>query len=152
MSRMSLWATLALLSVLALSLYPNAYASWGYAPSTQIAASHDSSGNAILTIHFDFYHWVYRDRDENRIHHSGLRVIYPNEFQVRTSSDGITWTVLAPVPLSPPNIYEGWRYPTSVTVTYNLGSVSGPIRVEARLEDRNLGWSIWEPQVPIVVQ
>ena len=151
MSRESLWATVALLGVLALSLYPNAYASWGYGPSTQIVASRDSSGNTILTIRFDFYHWVYRDRDENRVKHSGLRVIYPNEFQVRISSDGTSWTVFAPVSLSPPSLYEGQRYPTSATVTYNLGTASGPIRVQARLEDRNRGWSTWEPEIPIVV-
>jgi len=128
----SILATIAFLAILGLSLYPSAYA-WDSSP--QITSSSDGSGNTILTITFDF--------SQMSDPPSGSH--YPKEFQVRTSTDGMSWTELSPVPLSPTPTT------TKFTVTYNLGPVSGLIQVQARLNCSIHGWSSWgpDPAVPV---
>ena len=125
-------AAVVLLAILGLSAYPSAYA-WGSSPA--ITPSVDSSGNTVLTIAFDFTEMA----DPPTSFH------FPTEFQVRTSTDGTTWTELSPVPLSPTPTT------TKFTVTYNLGKVSGVLQVQARLNCSVHGWSSWgpDPAVPV---
>lgn len=132
LKRESILATLALLVILGLSVYPDAHA-WSSSP--QIAHSSDGSGNTILTIQFDFSQMS----DPPSSSH------FPMEFQVRTSTDGSSWTELPAVAISP--------MPTTTvfTETYNLGSVSGTIQVQARLECSMHGWSNWGPDPAIPV-
>jgi hypothetical protein len=128
----SILITIAFLTILGPSLYPSAYA-WDSSP--QITSSADASGNTILAITFDFAQMS----DPPTASH------YPKEFQVRISTDEISWTELSPVPLSPtPST-------TKFTVTYNLGSVSGLLQVQARLNCSIHGWSSWgpDPAVPV---
>jgi hypothetical protein len=115
-----------------LSLCPSAYA-WDSSP--QMTSSGDGSGNTILTITFDF----------SQMSAPPTASHYPKEFQVRTSSDGMSWTELSPVPLSPTPTT------TKFTVTYNLGPVSGTPQVQARLNCSVHGWSSWgpDPAVPV---
>jgi len=70
---------------------------------------------------------------------------YPTEFQVRTSTDGMSWTELSLVPLSPTPAT------TKFTVTYNLGPVSGTPQVQARLNCSVHGWSSWGPDPAVSV-
>lgn len=127
----SILVAIAFFAILGLSLYPSAYA-WDSSP--QIKSSDDGSGNTILTITFDFSQMS----DPPSASH------YPKEFQVRTSADGMSWTELSPVPLSPTPMT------TKFTVNYNLGPVSGPLQVQARLNCSIHGWSSWgpDPAVP----
>lgn len=76
---------------------------------------------------------------------------YPTAFQVRTSTDRISWTTYDPVPLSFGHRvpYEPYQVPRTVTVAYSLGAVHGTIWVQARLRDSVVGWSAWEPKPPI---
>jgi len=126
MSRQSVLVAVGLLAILGLAAYPNAYA-WSSSP--QIANSVDGSGNTILTIQFDF---AQMSDPPTPGHH-------PTDFQVRTSTDGSSWTELPPVAISPT--------PTTTvfTQTYNLGAVSGTIQVQARLNCSVHGWSTWGP-------
>ena len=121
-----------LVITLGLGLYPNVHA-WKSSP--QISHAQDASGNIILTIQFNF---AQMSDPPSSGHH-------PTDFQVRTSTDGMTWTELSPVPLSP--------FPTTTifTVTFNLGRVNGPIQVEARLNCVIHGWSDWAPNPPILI-
>jgi hypothetical protein len=125
-SRLAVLAAVFLVAMLGFTLYPNAYA-WNSSP--QITYSQDSSSNIILTIQFNFAQMS----DPPTSSH------YPTQFQVRTSTDGSSWTELTPVPISPT--------PTTTIFkeTYNLGSVSGMIQVQARLECNIHGWSNWGP-------
>ena len=126
--------TAALLIVtLGFAVYPNVYA---WASSPQITHSKDGSGNTILSIQFSF---AQMSDPPTSGHH-------PTDFQVRTSSDGSTWTELTPVPLSPTPTTTIFR------VTYNLGHVNSSIQVEARLNCVIHGWSDWAPNPPVVVQ
>lgn len=132
MSWRSPLAVIALLVTLGLVVYPNAYAlTWDASP--QITPSVDSSGNTILTIQFNF----------SQMSDPPTSSHYPTEFQVRTSTDGSSWTELPSVPISPT--------PTTTvfTETYNLGKVSGTIQVQARLKCNIHGWSIWGPDPAI---
>jgi len=132
LSRKLALVTLALLAMLGLATYPSAYA-WSSSP--QITNALDGSGSTILTVQFDFSQMS----DPPSAGH------YPTDFQVRTSSDGSSWTEMAPVQLSPT--------PTTTlfTVTYNLGKVSGTIQVQARLKCSVHGWSSWGPDPAIPV-
>ena len=149
----------ALFVVLALSSYSSAYA-WSSSPV--VTSSVDSSGNTILTIAFDFYDMAYRYRGplDDGSHHglmgeySGWSGDYPNAFQVRTSTDGVSWTTYAPtsLDLGPKVPYEPYKVPTTVTVTYNLGVVRGTLWVQARLQDSgDLGWSAWGPAAAVSI-
>lgn len=126
MSKRSVVAAVMLVAMLGLALYPNVYA-WGSSP--QITSSVDGSGNTILTIQFDFSQM---SDPPTSSHH-------PTDFQVRTSTDGSSWTELPAVPISPT--------PTTTvfTETYNLGAVTGSIQVQARLRCSIHGWSTWGP-------
>lgn len=132
MSGKSILAVVMLFATIGLVYYPNAYA-WN--PSPQITNSLDGSGNTVLTIQFDFAQMS----DPPTMSH------FPTEFQVRTSTDGSSWTELPSVPISPT--------PTTTvfTETYNLGQVSGSIQVQARLRCIIHNWSSWgpEPGVPV---
>ena len=128
MKKISLLGAVALITVLGLSIYPSAYA-WSASP--QIAPSNDASGNVILTIKLDFSQMA--DPPGSYDH-------YPTDYQVRTSTDGSSWTDLPPVHLS-------YIPATSVfTVYYNLGKVTGPLQVQARLNCNIHGWSDWGPE------
>jgi len=131
-SRYSTFAAIVLLGILGFVLYPNAYA-WSSSP--QITYSDDGSGNTVLTIQFDF----------SQMSNPPSASHFPTEFQVRTSTDGSSWTELSPVAISPT--------PTTTvfTETYNLGSVSGTIQVQARLMCSIHGWSNWGPAPAIPV-
>jgi len=126
MSRQSILVAILLLAALGLATCPNVYA-WTSSP--QITYSVDGSGDAILTIQFDFSQM---SDPPTPSHH-------PTEFQVRTSTDGSSWTELPAVAISPT--------PTTTvfTETYNLGAVSGSIQVQARLMCSIHGWSTWGP-------
>jgi hypothetical protein len=149
-------AIVALFVVLALSSYSSAYA-WSSSPV--ITSSVDSSGNTILTIVLDFHAMAYSDRRFGDGRHHGFMwayseypIHYPTAFQVRTSTDGISWTLLAPASfdLGPKVPYQPYKVPTTVTVTYNLGAVHGTVWVQARLKDSgDLGWSAWGPKPTI---
>jgi hypothetical protein len=121
-----------LVTMLGFGLYPNVYA-WNSAP--QINPSQDTSGNTILTIQFSF---AQMSDPPTSGHH-------PTDFQIRTSTEGSTWTELTSVPLSP--------IPTTTifTVTYNLGHVNGQLQVEARLHCIIHGWSDWAPNPPMAI-
>jgi len=132
MSRRSALAVIAVLVTLGLVFYPNAYAlTWDSSP--QITPSLDSSGNTILTIQFNF----------SQMSDPPTSSHYMTDFQVRTSSDGSSWTELPSVPISPTPMT------TVFTETYNLGKVSGTIQVQARLKCNIHGWSIWGPDPAI---
>ena len=131
MSRQLVIVAIALLAMLAFVSYPNAYA-WSSSP--QITFSDDGSGSNILTIQFDF----------SQMSNPPTSSHFPIAFQVRTSTDGSSWTELDPVSISPPTT-------TVFTETYNLGSVSGTVQVQARLQCVIHGWSNWgpDPAVPV---
>jgi len=126
MSKLLVLATIALLAMLGLALYPNVYA-WGSSP--QITSSVDGSGNTILTIQFNF----------SQMSDPPTPGHFPTDFQVRTSTDGMSWTELPAFAISPT--------PTTTvfTETYNLGAVSGIIQIQARLNCSVHGWSTWGP-------
>jgi len=132
LNRESILVTVALSAILAFSFHPNVYA-WSSSP--QITPSLDGSGNTILTIQFDFSQMS----DPPSSGH------FPTDFQVRTSTEGITWNELPAVPISPT--------PTTTvfTETYNLGSVSGTVQVQAKLHCSIHGSSSWapDPAVPV---
>ena len=132
MSKKSALAMIAMLVMLGLALYPNTYA---WSSSTQITHSVDGSGNTILMIQFDFSQMS----DPPTASH------FPTDFQVRTSTDGSSWTELPAVAISPT--------PTTTVFseTYNLGAVSGTIQVQARLKCSIHGWSTWGPDPAIPV-
>jgi hypothetical protein len=132
MNKQTILAAGVLAVVLGLVFYPNVYA-WGSSP--QITTSQDGTGNTILTIQFNF---AEMSDPPTAVHH-------PIEFQVRTSTDGSSWTELTPVPISP------WPTTTVFTETYNLGSVSGTLLVQARLDCNIHGWSDWGPDPAISV-
>jgi hypothetical protein len=116
-----------LLGILGLAFYPSVHAAWSASP--QITPSLDGSGNTVLTIQFDF----------SQMSSPPTSSHYPTAFQVRTSTDGMSWTELPTVPIS--------TIPatTVFTETYNLGSVSGTTQVQARLNCNIHGWSDWGP-------
>jgi len=125
---------MALFATLGLMLYPGVYAiTWDSSP--QITHSVDGSGNTILTIQFNF----------SQMSDPPTATHFPTDFQVRTSIDGSSWTELPPVQISPT--------PTTTvfTETYNLGSVSGTIQVQARLKCNTHDWSTWGPNPAIPV-
>lgn len=126
MSRQSVLVAVVLLAMLALAAYPNAHA-WSSSP--QITNSVDGSGNTILTIQFDF----------SQMSDPPTPGHHPTDFQVRTSTDGSSWTELPAVAISPTSTT------TVFTETYNLGAVSGTIQVQARLNCSVHGWSTWGP-------
>ena len=126
MSKLLVLATIALLAMLGLALYPNVYA-WGSSP--QISSSVDGSGNTILTVQFDF----------SQMSDPPTPGHFPTDFQVRTSTDGMSWTELPAVAISPTPAT------TVFTETYNLGAVNGTIQVQARLNCSVHGWSTWGP-------
>jgi hypothetical protein len=132
MSKQSVLAALVLAVALAVMFYPNVYA-WDSSP--QITTSQDGMGNTIVTIQFNF---AQMSDPPTSVHH-------PTDFQVRTSIDGSSWTELPSVPLSP------WPTSTVFTETYNLGSVSGRLLVQARLKCSIHGWSNWGPDPAISV-
>jgi len=131
-SKQLVLAVVVLFATLGLAVFPKAYA-WTSSP--QITSSLDSSENTILTIQFDFSQMS----DPPTASH------YPTDFQVRTSTDGSSWTEQSPVHLTPT--------PTTTvfTVTYPLGKVSGVIQVQARLNCSIHGWSSWGPDPAIPV-
>jgi hypothetical protein len=123
---------LALLIAISLAYYPNAYA-WSSSP--QITSSLDGSGNTILTIQFDFSQM---SDPPTASHH-------PTDFQVRTSTDGSSWT-------EQPSVHIASIPTTTVfSVTYPLGKVTGAIQVQARLNCSIHGWSSWGPDPAIPV-
>jgi hypothetical protein len=132
MSGKSVLAMVVLLAAIAFAYYPNAYA---WSSSTQITNSLDGSGNTILTIQFDFAQMS----DPPTASH------YPTDFQVRTSTDGFSWTEQSPIHLT--------TTPTTTvfTVTDSLGMISGVIQVQARLRCNIHGWSTWGPDPAIPV-
>jgi hypothetical protein len=132
MSKQVVLALVVLFAVLGLAVYPKAYA-WDSSP--QISNSLDDSGNTILTIQFNF----------SQMSDPPTGSHYPTGFQVRTSTDGSSWTELSPVQISPT--------PTTTifTVTENIGHVSGTIQVQARLNCSIHGWSSWGPDPAIPV-
>jgi len=132
MSKQLVLVAVVLVVVVGLVFYPNVYA-WGSSP--QITTSQDGTGNTILTIQFSF---AQMSDPPTSAHH-------PTDFQVRTSTDGSSWTELASVPISP------WPTTTVFTETYNLGSVSGTLLVQARLKCSIHGWSDWGPDPAISV-
>jgi len=121
-----------LFAAVGLAVYPKAYA-WDSSP--QITSSLDGSGNTILAIQFNF----------SQMSDPPTGSHYPTEFQVRTSTDGSSWTELSSVQISPT--------PTTTifTVTENIGHVSGTIQVQARLRCTIHGWSSWGPDPAIPV-
>jgi len=122
----------ALLATVILVYHPSAYA-WNSSP--QITNSLDGSGNTVLTIRFDFSQM---SDPPTASHH-------PTDFQVRTSTDGSSWTEQAVVHItSIPST-------TVFTVTYSLGKVTGDLQVQARLNCNVHGWSSWgpDPAVPV---
>jgi hypothetical protein len=119
-------ATIFLALTLGFVFYPSVYA-WNSSPT--ITFSSDGMGNTVVTILFSF---AEMSNPPTSSHH-------PIEFQVRTSTDGSSWTELASVSISP------WPTTTVFTETYNLGSVSGTIQVQARLKCIIHGWSDWGP-------
>ena len=132
MNGKSILVVVVLFATIAFAYYPNAYA---WSSSTQITNSLDSSGNTILTIQFDFAQMS----DPPTASH------YPTDFQVRTSTDGSSWTEQSPVHLT--------TAPTTTvfTVTDSLGMISGVIQVQARLRCNIHGWSTWGPDPAIPV-
>jgi len=70
---------------------------------------------------------------------------HPTDFQVRTSTDGSSWTEQAVVHIT--------SIPTTTvfTVTYSLGKVTGDLQAQARLNCSVHGWSSWgpDPAVPV---
>ena len=126
MSKRLVLGAVALLATLGFTLYPHAYA-WGSSP--QIANSVDGSGNTILTVQFDF----------SQMSDPPTPGHFPTDFQVRTSTDGMSWTELPAVAISPTPAT------TVFTETYNLGAVNGTIQVQARLNCSVHGWSTWGP-------
>jgi hypothetical protein len=126
MNGKSILAVAVLLVAISLTYYPNAYA-WDSSP--QITNFLDDSGNTILTIQFNF----------SQMSDPPTSSHYPTDFQVRTSTDGSSWTELPSVSISPT--------PTTTifTETYKLGQVSGAIQVQARLKCSIHGWSSWGP-------
>jgi hypothetical protein len=132
MNRKSIPVVLALLIAISLAYCPNAYA-WSSSP--QITSSLDGSGNTILTIQFDFSQMS----DPPTASH------YPTDFQVRTSTDGSSWT-------EHPSVHIASIPTTTVfTVTYPLGKATGVIQVQARLNCSVHGWSSWGPDPAIPV-
>jgi hypothetical protein len=125
-------ALVLLFAALGLAVYPKAYA-WDSSPA--ITNSLDASGNTILTIQFNFSQMS----DPPTASH------YPTDFQVRTSTDGASWTELSSVQIAPT--------PTTTifTVTENIGHVTGTIQVQARLKCSIHGWSSWGPDPAIPV-
>jgi hypothetical protein len=125
-------ALVVLFAALGLAVYPKAYA-WNSSP--QITSSLDGSGNTILAIQFNFSQMS----DPPTASH------YPTDFEVRTSTDGSSWTELSSVQIAPT--------PTATifTVTENIGHVSGTIQVQARLKCSIHGWSSWGPDPAIPV-
>ncbi|MGA3193253.1 MAG: hypothetical protein ABSD73_12265 [Candidatus Bathyarchaeia archaeon] len=132
MSKQVVLALVVLFAVLGLAVYPKAYA-WDSSP--QITSSLDGSGNTILTIQFNFSEM---SDPPTGSHH-------PIGFQVRTSTDGSSWTELSPIQISliPAT--------TIFTETENIGHVSGTIQVQARLDCNIHGWSSWGPDPAIPV-
>jgi len=132
LSKRIVLAVVVLFAALGLAVYPKAYA-WDSSP--QITNSLDGSGNTILTIQFNFSQM---SDPPTGSHH-------PTDFQVRTSTDGSSWTELSSVQISPT--------PTTTifTVTENIGHVSGTIQVQARLKCSVHGWSSWGPDPAIPV-
>jgi hypothetical protein len=122
----------ALLATVALAYHPSAYA-WDSSP--QITNSLDASGDTVLTIQFDFSQMS----DPPSASH------FPTDFQVRTSTDGSSWTELSSVQIAPT--------PTTTifTVTENIGHVIDTIQVQARLKCNIHGWSSWGPDPAIPV-
>jgi hypothetical protein len=132
LSRQLVLVVVMLFATVGLAVYPKAYA-WDSSP--QITSSLDGSGNTILTIQFNF----------SQMSDPPTGSHYPTEFQVRTSTDGSSWTELSSVQISPT--------PTTTifTVTQNVGHVSGTIQVQARLRCTIHGWSSWGPDPAIPV-
>ena len=132
MNAKSMVVVAALLSTVILVYHPSAYA-WNSSP--QITNSLDGSGNTVLTVQFDFSQM---SDPPTASHH-------PTDFQVRTSTDGSSWTEQAVVHItSIPST-------TVFTVTYSLGKVTGDLQVQARLNCNVHGWSSWgpDPAVPV---
>ena len=132
MNAKSMVVVAALLATVILVYHPSAYA-WN--SSSQITNSLDGSGNTVLTIRFDFSQM---SDPPTASHH-------PTDFQVRTSTDGSSWTEQAVVHItSIPST-------TVFTVTYSLGKVTGDLQVQARLNCNVHGWSSWgpDPAVPV---
>jgi len=121
-----------LFAALGLAVYPKAYA-WDSSP--QITNSLDGSGNTILAIQFNF----------SQMSDPPTGSHYPTDFQVRTSTDGSSWTELSSIQISPT--------PTTTifAVTQNIGHVTGMIQVQARLKCSIHGWSSWGPDPAIPV-
>jgi hypothetical protein len=131
-SRTLVLAVVLLSATLGLTIYPSAYA-WTSSP--QITSSLNGSGETILTIRFDF----------SQMSDPPSATHYPTDFQVRTSTDGSSWTELPSTQLSPTPTT------TTFTVTQNIGRVSGTIQVQARLRCSIHGWSSWGPDPAIPV-
>lgn len=132
LSRHLVLAIVVLFAALGLAVYPKAYA-WDSSP--QITNSLDGSGNTILTIQFNF----------SQMSDPPTGSHYPTDFQVRSSTDGSSWTELSSVQILPtPST-------TIFTVTENIGHVSGTIQVQARLKCSVHGWSSWGPDPAIPV-
>ncbi len=125
-SKQVVLALVVLFAVLGFAVYPKAYA-WDSSP--QITNSLDGSGDTVLAIQFNF----------SQMSDPPTSSHYPTDFQVRTSTDGSSWTELPSVSISPT--------PTTTVFaeTYNLGHVSGTIQVQARLKCIIHGWSSWGP-------
>jgi hypothetical protein len=132
MNAKSMVVVAALLATVILVYHPSAYA-WSSSP--QITNSLDGSGNTVLTIQFDFSQM---SDPPTASHH-------PTDFQVRTSTDGSSWTEQAVVHI--PSIPAT----TVFTVTYSLGKVTGDLQAQARLNCNVHGWSSWgpDPAVPV---
>lgn len=128
----SFLGAIVLVAVLGFMLYPSVYA-WGSSP--QISYSTDGSGSTILSIQFSF---AQMSNPPTQMHH-------PFQYQVRISTDGSSWTELPPISISP------WPTTTVFTETYNLGSVSGTVQAQARLDCIIHGWSDWGPDPPVPV-
>lgn len=126
MSGKSILAVVVLLATVTLAFYPSAYA-WDSSP--QITNSLDGSGDTVLAIQFNF----------SQMSDPPTSSHYPTDFQVRTSTDGSSWTELPSVSISPTPTT------TAFTETYNLGHVIGGIQVQARLKCIIHGWSSWGP-------
>jgi len=122
----------ALLATVILVYHPSAYA-WNSSP--QITNSLDGSGNTVLTIQFDFSQM---SDPPTASHH-------PTDFQVRTSTDGSSWTEQAVVHIT------SIPATTVFTVTYSLGKVTGDLQAQARLNCNVHAWSSWgpDPAVPV---
>jgi|TARA_B100000959_G_C14967283_1_gene618297 hypothetical protein len=104
----------------------------------QIVWVANAQGETVLTITFDFSEKS--DPPSN--------TLYPSKFQIRTSLNGVDWTELDHINISP--------RPTTTffNVTYNLGSESKPLHVQARLEENipnvHGGWSEWSDTFTVV--